>query len=70
MKIKDILYNENFDLNCDFIIESCDNDVCIIDVFDSSWDNEIPEELLEMEVSYITTTLVGACPVLIIQYNI
>lgn len=70
MKIKDIVCNKNFDINCDFIIESCDEDMNIVDVFDSSWDNEISEELLEKEVGYITTTLVGSCPVLIIQYEI
>lgn len=70
MKIKDIVCNETFDINCDFIIESCDKDMNIIDVFDSSWDDNIPEELLEKEIGYITTTLVGFCPVLVIQYNI
>ena len=70
MKIKDIVCNENFDINCDFIIESCDKDLNIVDVFDSSCGNDISEELLEKEIDYITTALVGFCPVLIIQYNI
>ena len=70
MKIKDIIYNENFDLNCDFIIESCDKDMNIADIFDSAKDSDVPESVLEKEISYITTTLVSFCPVLIIQYEI
>ena len=29
MKIKDIICNEKFDINCDFIIESCDENMYI-----------------------------------------
>lgn len=70
MKIKDIICNEKFDLNCDFIIESCDQDMNIIDIFDSDKHFDITSDLLGKEISYITTTLVGMRPVLIIQYEI
>ena len=72
MRIKDLIWNNDFDINAEFIIRAREHNTDKIHDVYCSWftdDNVLSDFICDKEVSYLTIEKSGHFPCLVIEYN-
>lgn len=70
MKIRDLIYSHDFDINCDVIVEKYDWDTDISEiVYNSAEYYYIPEEILDEEIVLIEIREVDGLMCLVLGYT-
>lgn len=64
MKIKDLVQNKEFDMNCNFVIEEHDKRIVFNSLEDPCGDIE---SYLKNEIGYITTRLHEGIPIIVFE---